>query len=387
MPLPHESPAAPLLVGCRRHLETIHRRLEAGDALLRPALASLREHAESALAEGPFSVVADPGVPPSGDRHDYTSVGPYWWPDPGKPDGLPYIRRDGEVNPERNDGDCVAMGRMARAVGTLALAYCHTADERYAERAAHLLRAWFLDSATRMNPHLTFAQAIPGRCQGRGVGLIDTTCLVDLLDRVLLLQTSPHWTEDDHEGLRAWFDAYVEWLLGSELGRDEARAHNNHGTWYDAQVAAFALFVGHDSVAADILARVGETRIAPQIRPDGAQPHELARTKAWSYSIYNLNAFLVLARLGERVGLDLWRFATAEGAGLRVAIGFLLEYVDGRAPWPYPQLGGWHPEILLGTLLMAGHGLGEPSYLAAARVLPPVPERDAEWLLRYPLGD
>ena len=33
-------------------------------------------------------------VAPSGDKHDYISVGTYWWPNPDTSDGLPYIRRD-----------------------------------------------------------------------------------------------------------------------------------------------------------------------------------------------------------------------------------------------------------------------------------------------------
>ena len=49
------------------------------------------------LSDGPWSVMDKQHVPPSGDKHDYMSLGPYWWPDPDKPDGLPYIRRDGEV--------------------------------------------------------------------------------------------------------------------------------------------------------------------------------------------------------------------------------------------------------------------------------------------------
>ncbi|MBT3287383.1 MAG: alginate lyase family protein [Victivallales bacterium] len=387
MSICQETEPGELLVSRLQGMNQVRRRVEAGDETLRQALSALRAEADGALRVGPFSVVNDSTVPPSGDKHDYLSVGPYWWPDPAQADGLPYIRRDGEVNPERKAGDSVAMGRMNGAVKALALAYWFTRDERYAEQAAGLLRAWFLDPATRMNSHLNFGQAIPGRCQGRGVGIIDTTGLIDLVDRVLLLCPSPHWTDADHEGLQAWFDVYIEWLLGSEIGQDEGRARNNHGTWYDAQVAAFALFVGHQNVAAEVLACVGEARLASQIEPDGSQPHELARTKSWSYSVYNLNAFLVLGRLGEHVGLNLWHYRTVDGRSLQTATDFLCSHVDESVPWLHPQLGGWHPEALLGSLLMAAHGLNEPRYLATARGLPVDPARDLDWLLRFPLGN
>lgn len=34
------------------------------------------------------------------DANDYVSLARYFWPDPNTPNGLPYIRRDGHVNPE-----------------------------------------------------------------------------------------------------------------------------------------------------------------------------------------------------------------------------------------------------------------------------------------------
>ena len=68
------------------------------------------------------------------------SLGPYWWPDPNKPDGLPYIRRDGERNPEiSSDYDAPRFGALTGAVTTLALAYYFSDDEKYAARAALLL--------------------------------------------------------------------------------------------------------------------------------------------------------------------------------------------------------------------------------------------------------
>ena len=44
----------------------------------------------------------------------------------------------------------------------LALAEAATGDERFAKKASALLRVWFVDETTRMNPNMLFAQYIPG---------------------------------------------------------------------------------------------------------------------------------------------------------------------------------------------------------------------------------
>ncbi len=225
------------------------RRVAANDPALAAAVARLRREAEEALQAGPFSVMDKKAPPPSGDKHDYMSLGPYWWPDPEKPDGLPYIRRDGEVNPEGDTYDRNPLNAMTAAVETLALAYYLTDHPPYADHAARLLRVWYLDEATRMNPHLEYGQAIPGRTAGRGIGIIDTAQLVRLVDAVGLLGGSRAWTSEDQQSLQAWFRQYLTWLRQSAHGREEARATNNHGTWYDAQVGAFALFVGDERTA------------------------------------------------------------------------------------------------------------------------------------------
>ena len=226
-------------------LEQAKARLVSGDAVLQPALARLVADADAALQAGPFSVVNKTRLPVSGDVHDYFSYGPYWWPDPDKVDGLPYIRRDGEVNPESRDAnsDRPALAAMTEAVVALVLAFFFTDKPVYAERVALLLRTWFLDPVTRMNPHLDYAQAIPGRVDGRGIGIIDTTRWIALVDAMGLLAASSAWTEADKAGMQTWFSEFVDWLLNSKNGQDEAQQHNNHGSWYDAQVAAYAFFL------------------------------------------------------------------------------------------------------------------------------------------------
>lgn len=319
-------------------LAAVEGRVAAGDPALSAAADALRREAEEALAAGPFSVIDKPMPPPSGDKHDYFSVGPYWWPDPASPDGKPYIRRDGETNPERLLYDNVPLARLCQAVPTLALAAYLFDHEPYARHATRLLRVWFLDPATRMNPHLQYGQAIPGRCDGRGIGIIDTRGLIGVVDAVGLLAGAPSWTDTDQAGMVAWFRDYRAWLRESGHGRDEADQRNNHGTWYDAQVAAFALFAGDEAGAAETLRESATRRIASQIAPDGRQPHELARTKSLGYCAMNLLGLCDLAALGARVGVDLWSFETADGRGIRRAAAWLRDHALGADPWPYPQI-------------------------------------------------
>ena len=306
-----------------------------GDPRFAAPLAQLRAEADKVLKRKPASVLDKTLTAASGDKHDYFSFAPYWWPDPKKPDGLPYIRDDGKVNPTARKGtDRTAFGDTCTAVETLGLAFWFTGDERYAQKAAALTRTWFLDPATRMNPNLEHAQAIPGINHGRGIGIIESRGLLNLIDGLALLAGSPAWTAQDAAAMTTWLAAYFGWLTTSKNGRDEAAAENNHGSWCDVQAVALALAIGRADDAKKILAAAPAKRIARQIEPDGRQPLELERTKSLNYSLFNLEALMLLARYGEIVGVDLWAFSTTDGRSLRAALRYLAPYADPAKQWP-----------------------------------------------------
>lgn len=352
-----------------RRVVELRRQFRAGDAAVVAAIEPVRARADRALGTKPGGVVEKPWLPPSGDPHDYLSMAPYFWPDPSKPDGRPYIRRDGRTNPERNKFDAPRLGRMTEAVVDLALAYGLTGHEPYAEHAARLLRAWFLDPETRMNPNLNFGQFIPGRNDGRGAGLIETRRLIEVIDAVGLIELSPAWTERDGQALRGWFRAFLDWMRTSKVGRDEAAARNNHGSWYDAQQATFALFVGDDRLARAVLEAVKSRRLAEQIEPDGRQPRELGRTKSYGYCLFNLDALTALAALGGKVGVDLWHYATPDGRSIRRAIDYLIPFALREKPWPHEQLDGLPVDRILPLLRRAAGALPEPAYERAIDAL------------------
>ena len=359
-------------------------RVQMNDAFLLPALNKLKRDAEHALGGGTFSVVHKETVPPSGDKHDYMSIAPYWWPNPNTPNGLPYLRRDGEVNPERDrSSDRKRLETLVESVKTLALGYFLTGREDYAAQAAKLLRVWFLDDATKMNPHLRYAQAIPGRNVGRAAGIIETHNLPEVIDAVGLLAGAKSWSAEDHRGLQKWFDAYLAWLRESPEGREEAQAPNNHGSWYDVQIAAFALFVDKSNIAKSWLSEMAKTRIAKQIEPDGSQPRELERTQAWSYSLFNLEALFDAAAMASKLGTDLWSYESPDKRGIRKALDWLAPYATGERKWNHRQISGVRPEKLAPLLRRAAVRYREPAYEKAIDKLPKGSEAEG-WRLLYP---
>jgi hypothetical protein len=362
-------------------------RLAAREATVLDALERLQRRAEMALAFEPVSVLMKTSAPPSGDRRDYVSLAPYWWPDPSKPSGRPYVRRDGERNPEADsDGyDDRRFSRLRGAVSDLALAHALTGDERYAQHAARLMRAWFVDPATAMNPHLNHAQMVPGLDQGRSFGIIETARMAEFLDRVTLLERSGAWTASDRSAFEVWMRAYFDWLRTSLHGRREAEAPNNHGTWYDAQLAALALWLGEEATARSRLDVSTRARIAAQIEPDGRQPRELARTRSLSYSVFNLAAFFTAARLGEHLGVRLWDHETPDGRSIRQALDYLVPVTV--PPWHWhagPQIAAPPWSGLARLLRIGARQYGDPRYAAALERLPADPPPDAEGVLLHP---
>lgn len=378
---PPAGPPRVFLVDARTLSEN-RQRVRAGDKTFDAALARLEGDARKALGAGPFSVVSKSATPPSGDRRDYMSQAPYFWPDPKRPGGLPYVRRDGERNPEIDKiTDHREMDRMVEAVSTLALAYYFKGDEAYASKAAALLRAWFIDPATRMNPHLQYAQYIPGVNTGRGIGLIETRGLTSVVDAVGLLHGSKGWTKEDQRGIEGWYAEFLRWMRESRNGREEDAAKNNHGTFYDVQVVAYALFVGKVGLAKSVVEEACRKRVAVQIEPDGRQPLELARTRPWNYSVMNLDGMLTLAELGESVGVDLWRYRTSDGRGLRRALEYLYPFAVADAKWPQSDSGDWRPASLFPLMRRAAARYDDERFDSLMRKVPAADPASRELLL------
>ncbi len=291
--------------------------------------ARVLRNAAKYLADKPVTVTAAHSPRSTGGVHDFFSEGDYWWPDPKNPDG-PYIQRDGMSNPDNFVEHRRYLMRLSVQVPALAAAWRLTHDGRYADHAMGHLRAWFIDPETRMNPNLQFAQAIHGRFTGRGTGIIDTIHLVEVTRAAEILPLS----KADRDGMNKWFAEYVAWLTTNKNRIDERDAKNNHGTCWVMQVAAFARLTGNSEQLAYCRTRFKTVLIPNQMAADGSFPLELARTKPYGYSLFNLDAMTTIAQILSTSQDDLWRFETADGRGLRRATEYMYPFIADKSTWP-----------------------------------------------------
>ncbi|HEV2135219.1 MAG TPA: alginate lyase family protein [Terracidiphilus sp.] len=331
--------------------------------------------ADKAMAVGPYSVMDKQDVPASGSKHDYASLAPYWWPNPDTKNGMPFVRKDGQVNPSRYKvPDDREFNETRNAVHALALGYYLTGNEKYARRALLLLRRWFLNPATRMNPNLKFAQAVPGVNTGRGTGLIEVREIPRLLDAITLLSGSPAMTKATKAGLRDWFTAYLKWLTTSKNGQEEADAKNNHGSWYDQQVVGIALFLGEKDLARQTAESAKTKRIAVQIEPDGSEPLELVRTKSFSYSVFSLDGLMRLAQEADQVDVDLWDYRAPDGGSIRAALDYLVPFATKKKEWTHEAINGVDGSLLVEPLLLGAMHWKDAEYLKLAEQLEKSPD-------------
>ncbi|WP_171650543.1 alginate lyase family protein [Paenibacillus foliorum] len=330
--------------------------------------------AELAMTNGPYSVMYKTGTPPNktpsnpeGDKHDYWSAAPYWWPDPTKPDGLPYINRDGETNPEglTDKYDKQSYTLLRTTVSILSLAYYYTNDNKYADRAALLLKTWFIDPETKMNPNMNYAQGVGGAENGRKEGVLESDKLLEIIDSIELISNSGSWSSSDTLSFKKWLMQYTEWLQASPLAQAEKATINNHGTWYDAQFVNYLMYLGKKEDAKAYLQKTAIPRISAQIMDDGTMPEELRRTRPFHYFLFNLIPFSMLSILGDQVGVDLWN----SGDGIRKAYGFIAPYIIDFAQWPYDELRDEDETAFARYLREAAVRYGDDRLWSAAEIM------------------
>ena len=304
------------------------------DGMIRTLKKQSLEEAACALQQAPITVTAEHCPRSAGGLHDFYSEGDYWWPDPAHPDS-PYIQRDGMTNPANFTAHRQAMIRLSRIIGALATAYRITGDAKYIAPALRHCKAWFVDTATCMNPDLQYAQAIKGRATGRGIGIIDTIQLMEVVMGLEAMEDDAAMDKTMLVRIRQWFTKYLQWLTTHPYGKDEMNAANNHGTCWAMQVAAFARFTGDTSLMNFCSRRYKEVLLPGQMAPDGSFPRELKRTKPYGYSLFNLDAMTTLCQLLSTPKDDLWHYQTSDGRGIEKGIAFMAPYIADKGKWPY----------------------------------------------------
>jgi len=335
--------------------------------------------ADKALQLEPITITKFRAPLSEGGEHDFYSNGDYWWPNPNTTNGLPYVQRDGQTNPENFVGHRRCVIGLRDAVAALGAAYKVTGEDRYPAKAAGLLRVFFLDPQTRMNPSLNYAQAIPGVTPGRGIGIIDTLHLAEVPLAVLAMRKSPAFPPEALAGLEQWFQDYAEWMTTSKNGNQEGNAGNNHAVAFWLQIACFSQLTGDEAKLAECRRRFKDVFVAKQMTNDGSFPQELRRTKPYGYSIFQLDNLASLCQIASTPAADLWKFETPDGRGIKRAMEFLYPYLADKSKWPHqPDIQAWDGwPARQPCLLFAGIALAEPRYLDLWRKLPPDPT-DAE---------
>lgn len=289
-----------------------------------------------AMQQQPVTVTAQLSTRSAGGKHDFYSEGDYWWPNPVSVDS-PYIQRDGMTNPDNFVAHRLAMIRFSRIMGALGSAYKISGDEKYVRHALTHCKAWFTDTATLMNPHLLYAQAIKGRATGRGIGVIDAIQLMEVVQGLTVMQNARAMDKVLLVGVRKWFDQFLEWLTTHKYGKDEMNAANNHGTCWVMQVSAFAKFTGNEQLIKFCSDRYKTVLLLNQMAGDGSFPQELRRTKPYGYSIFNLDAMTTICQLLSSQKDNLWEYQTADGRSIKKGIEYLYPFIADKTRWPHKQ--------------------------------------------------
>jgi len=345
--------------------------------------------ADRYLQEQPKTITSVRAGRSEGGPHDYFSEGDYWWPDPRNPNG-PYIRRDGFSNPANFNDHRELLIRLSLQMPTLTAAWVITRKPAYAAKAADHLRAWFVNPDTRMNPNLQYAQAIHGVAPGRGIGIIDTLHLVEVARAAAWLEHSGGIKPVEIDAVRRWFADYVNWMTTSKNGLEERAARNNHGTCWVAQVAEFASFTHDDAKLAECRDLFRNKLVPDQIAPDGRLPLELARTKPYSYSLFDMDALSLVCQIASRPGDNLWTFTTPDGRGIHKTIEFMVPYIREKSKWPFPHDVEYFDDLPVRqpSLLFAGLAYNDGTYLRLWKTLnpdPTVPEIIRNFPVRQPV--
>ncbi len=306
-----------------------------------------------------------------GGLNDFFSTSDYFWPNPATSNGLPFISRDGQSYPELFAAHRMAMRDMRDGVSALAAAYLITHEDRYVSKASQLLRVFFVDPATKMNPNLQFAQAVPGASPGRSYGIIDGLHLIEVPRAITAMASSPALSPDTRAALKTWFADLSHWMLTSANGKAEASAKNNHSVAFFLQIAVYADFTGNEALQAECRRQFKEVFVGKQMAEDGSFPLELKRTKPYGYSIFQLDNMATLCQVLSTPQDNLWLFQLPDGRGMRKAMAFLYPFLEDKTKWPFAKdIQAWSEwPARQPALLFAGLALQEEKYLQLWRRL------------------
>jgi len=339
--------------GCKKQADTRNNTINEEDVVV-VLKDSILKKADLALKQPPITVTADTAYRSAGGIHDFYSEGDYWWPDHQNPNGV-YIQKDGMSNPDNFVAHRLSMIRFSEIVGILTSAYKITGDKKYALKALTHMKSWFVDPQTLMNPSLLYAQAIKGKVTGRGIGIIDTIHLMEVAQSLYVIQNTSSLELELVDKIKKWFSEYLFWLTSHKYGKKEMSRTNNHATCWFMQVASFAKLTGNTQIL-DFCREKYKTVLLPnQMAVNGSFPEELARTKPYGYSLFNLDAMTILVQIISDDTHDLWNYKTPDGKCIKKGIEYLYPFVENKNLWQLkPDVMYWENWPVAQSFLIFG---------------------------------
>lgn len=345
------------------------------DKLIVSLRSDVLQQADKYMSESPITVTQAFCERSAGSTHDFYSEGDYWWPDLKHPDG-PYIQKDGQSNPNNFSAHRHAMVRFSEITATLTSAWLLTNNKAYAQQAVNHLNAWFVDSTSRMNPNMLYAQAIFGKVTGRGIGLIDAYHLVEVAQSAKLLINNGLLEAENAQQITNWFGSFLQWMTSHPYGIDEMNAKNNHGTCWLATAASMANVVGNQEFRQTFIQRFKTVLLPSQMANDGSFPLELRRTKPYGYSLFNIDAMCNVAQILSTPDDNLFAFTTDSGKCLQKGMEFIFPYIADKSTWPFAKdIYIWDEwPARQSSLLFAALAYNNQTYLTQYLSLPANPQ-------------
>ena len=331
-----------------------------------------------------LTITSFPSGSSPGSLHDYFSQADYFWPDSKNPGG-PYINRDGQSNPENFNGHRNAMIALSIQMPALTAAWLLTGDRSYGQYACEHLRAWFITPATRMNPNLEYSQGVHGVSTGRSWGIIDTLHLVEVARAASIVAPATLSAQED-AALKGWFCSYLQWMKSSDKGQKERDALNNHATCWALQASEYARLIADSETRDQVYRQYTSVLLPDQMAGNGSFPLELARTKPYSYSIFNFDAMATLCQSLKGVGTDALAFQLPDGRGICKAAEFLYPYLRDKNTWPYRKDVEHFDALPVRSpgLLFSGLACHRRPYIDLWKTMNPDPT-DPEIIRNYPI--
>ena len=298
------------------------------------------KNANKALAFEVNPVTNKTKIPASNNKHDYLSYAPYKWPDNRKLDGLPWVTKDGEINPvsQGYDTDFKRTQEFFKVIETLSWAFYFSEDEKYATKVIELIKVWYINENTKVNPNINFGQAVPGAADGRKAGVQEWLRQYHVITALQIFEQAGVLPNTIKRDMGTWLTTYLRWLQTNKMAVEAGKTGQNHANHYNHQVLGLLLYLGRTEEAKQVIENAKYDRIAVQILPDGRQPKEMGRTRSVHYASLNLWSLTELTFIGKNLGVDLWNFETEDKRSLKRAFAYLKLFVESPENWNFKEI-------------------------------------------------